>query len=118
CASGVLLRTMSVSTVPGASALTRIPSGANEPAIDRVNDINAAFAPAYMATFDEKRNAPAEITLITDACGLAVRCGSASCTRNTGPRRFTSYDFDQASAVSEPSGNVNAFAALLTTMST
>ena len=54
-----------------------------------MNAISAAFAPEYMATFAEKRNAPAEITLMIDALGLSVRYGSASCTRNTGPRRFT-----------------------------
>ena len=35
---------MSVSTGPGASALTRMPNGTNSAAIDRVNDIIAAFA--------------------------------------------------------------------------
>ena len=48
---------MSVSTVPGASALTRMPSGAKSAAIARVNDIIPALPAAYIATFAEKRNA-------------------------------------------------------------
>ena len=63
---------MSVSTVPGASALTRMPRGAKSAAIERVNDISAALAAAYIATCAEKRNAPAEITLTTAARGLAL----------------------------------------------
>jgi hypothetical protein len=45
CASGGLLRTMSVSIVPGESAFTRIPCGANSAAIDLV----AATRPALPA---------------------------------------------------------------------
>ena len=41
---------MSVSTVPGASALARIPRGAKSAAIARVNAISAALAPEYIAT--------------------------------------------------------------------
>ena len=40
------LRIMSVSTGPGANALTRMPSSANSAAIERVNDIIAAFMDA------------------------------------------------------------------------
>src|SRR3954469_7097428 len=89
CASGGLLRTMSVSIVPGASALTRMPCGAHSRACARVNDIIADLAPEYIDCADDARNAPAEITFTTAAWGLAMRCGSAYCTRNTGPRRFT-----------------------------
>src|SRR5579862_1160907 len=62
-ASGVLFRTMSVSTVPGASALTRMPFEANTAAIDRVMAISPALAAEYIEVFAEKRNAPAEMTL-------------------------------------------------------
>ena len=55
---GGLARTMSVSTVPGASAFTRMPRGAKSAAIARVNDMSPALPAAYIATFDEKRNAP------------------------------------------------------------
>src|SRR5205823_2650140 len=99
CPSGDMERTMSVSVVPGANALTRMPRGAYSAAIERVNDIMAALAPAYMAIGPENMKAPIDSTLITDAHGLAVRCGRADCTRNTGPRRFTAYDFSHASAV-------------------
>jgi len=58
CISGVLARTMSVSTVPGANAFTRMPSGANCAAIARVNDMRPALAAAYIATFDENKKAP------------------------------------------------------------
>ncbi len=51
-----------------------------------------------MAVAGAKLNAPTEIMFTTAACGLAFRCGSAACTRNTGPRRFTSCDFANASA--------------------
>ena len=64
---------MSVSTVPGASAFTRMPRGAKSAAIERVNAINAALAAPYIATFAENRNAPAEITLTIDACSLRSR---------------------------------------------
>ncbi len=47
-------------------------------------------------------NAPTDTMFNTAACGLAFRCGSASCTRNTGPRRFTSKDFVNASTVNCP----------------
>src|SRR4051794_32808729 len=97
CASGGLARTMSVSTVPGASAFTRMLRDAYDEAIARVNDIIAAFAAAYIATFGEKRNAPAEMTFTTAPCPLASRCGNASWTRNTGPRMLTSNDFAHAS---------------------
>ncbi len=40
------LRIMSVSTGPGASALTRMPSDANSAAIERVYDVSAAFIDA------------------------------------------------------------------------
>ena len=113
-ASGALLRIMSVSTEPGARALTRMPRPTKAPAIERVSDMRAALAPEYIAVGTENRNAPAEITLTIDAPGLASRWGSASCTRNTGPRRFTSYTLDHASTVNSPTGWVNAVAALLT----
>src|SRR5215469_14750889 len=71
--SGPVLRTMSVSTDPGASALTRMPRGASPAAIERVSDINPAFAPEYIAVGNENRNAPAEMTLTTDAHGLWSR---------------------------------------------
>src|SRR5512132_2207257 len=45
-ASGVFLRIISVSTEPGASAVTRMPTGANSAAIDRVKDMSAAFVAA------------------------------------------------------------------------
>ncbi len=45
-ASCGLLRIMSVSTGPGAIAFTRMPSGANSAAIDRVTDISAALPEA------------------------------------------------------------------------
>ena len=45
---GGLARTMSVSTVPGASAFTRMPSGANSAAIERVYCRSPAFALAYI----------------------------------------------------------------------
>ena len=64
------------------------------------------MAAAYIATFAENRNAPAEITLTTRRVLARSRCGSASWTRNTGPRRFTSNDFCQASGVNSPSGCV------------
>ena len=44
-------------------------------------------------------NAPTDTMFSTAACSLAFRCGSACCTRNTGPRRFTSYDLVNASTV-------------------
>ena len=94
-----------------------MPRGAKSAAIERVNAISAAFAAPYIATFAENRNAPAEITLTIAACSLFSRYGSAACTRNTGPRRFTSNDFCHASGVNSPSGWVSALAALLTTMS-
>jgi hypothetical protein len=112
-----LLRIMSVSTAPGASAFTRIPRAAYSAAIERVKEWSAALAAAYMATCGENRKAPAEITFTTAAHGLFERCGSASCTRNTGPLRFTANDFSNASGVKAPSGCVSALAALLTTMS-
>jgi NAD(P)-dependent dehydrogenase (short-subunit alcohol dehydrogenase family) len=64
---------MSVSTAPGASALTRIPRAASPAAIERVSDMSAALAPEYMAVWSENKNAPAEITLMIDADGLAAR---------------------------------------------
>jgi hypothetical protein len=39
---------MSVATVPGAKALTRMPSFAHSAAMLRVNASSAAFAPEYM----------------------------------------------------------------------
>ena len=44
CISGVFARTMSVSTVPGASAFTRMPRRAKSAAIARVNDIRPGLA--------------------------------------------------------------------------
>ena len=74
-ASGGLLRTMSVSTVPGARALTRIPLAAYTAAIDLVIDISPDLAAAYMAVLAEKRNAPAETTLRTAALPDDSKCG-------------------------------------------
>src|ERR1700691_1886672 len=90
--SGGLARVISVSVEPGARALTRMPWGANSAAIDRVKDISAAFPAAYMATDGENMKAPTDTTLSTAAHGLAIRWGSAFCTRKTGPRRLTSKD--------------------------
>ena len=45
-----LLRTMSVSVVPGASAFTRIPAAANSEAIARVIVTIAALAEQYIDT--------------------------------------------------------------------
>ncbi len=45
-----LLRTMSVSVVPGASALTRMPAAANSAAIARVIVTIAALAEQYIET--------------------------------------------------------------------
>src|SRR4029453_8974715 len=118
CTGSGLLRTMSVSTVPGARALTRMPSAANSAAIVRVICRSAALAATYIDTNVPWVNAPALITLTTAACPLARRWGSASCTRNTGPRRLASNDFAHASAVIEPSGRASALAALFTTTST
>ena len=111
-----LPRTMSVSTEPGASAFTRTPRGAKAAAIERVNDIRAAFPAAYMATSGEKMNAPTDTTFSTAAVGRR-RNGRACWTRNTGPRRFTSNDLAQASVVNAPNGWARALAALLTTTS-
>ena len=55
-----------------------------------------------MDSIGEKMNAPTDTTFSTAACGLAFRCGSASCTRNTGPRRLTSNDLVNASTVIDP----------------
>src|SRR5262249_9143662 len=98
-ASGGLLRTMSVSTVPGASAFTRIRCGAHSAAMLRVKAISAALAPAYIAVDGDQVIAPTETTLSTAGQGLLTRCGSADVARNTGPRRFTAYDFSQAPGV-------------------
>src|ERR1700741_1588492 len=68
-----LRRTMSVSTDPGASALTRIPCEANSAAMDRVNETMAALAAEYIETIGEKMNAPAETTLRIAACWLSRR---------------------------------------------
>lgn len=46
--SGELTRAMSVSTEPGARALTRIPSAANAAAMERVNETIAALAAEYI----------------------------------------------------------------------
>ena len=46
---------MSVSTDPGAKALTRIPCDANSAAIDRVNDTIAALAAEYIDTAGQVR---------------------------------------------------------------
>src|SRR3954451_7272275 len=115
--SGGLPRTMSVSTDPGARALTRIPCEANSAAMDRVNETMAALAAEYIETNGEKMKAPAETTLRIAPCWLSRRYGNAAWTRNTGPCRFTEKDFDQASWVISPSGRANALAALLMTMS-
>src|SRR5262249_35864177 len=117
CASGVFLRIISVSTAPGASAFTRMPSGANSSAIERVKDNSAAFVAPYVAMNGEGRNAPAEITLMTAAAGLSRRWGSASWTRKTGPRRFTSIAFSYAAGVKVPRSSRSGVAALFTTMS-
>ena len=76
---------MSVSTVPGASALTRMPFSAKTAAIERVIAISPAFAAAYIAVLAEKRKAPADTTFRTAALPDASRCGSARSTRKTGP---------------------------------
>ena len=73
CDSGGLLRTISVSTDPGANAFTRMSWAAYSAAMERVKDMRAAFPAAYMATEGEKMNAPTEMTLRTAACELAVR---------------------------------------------
>src|SRR4051812_658373 len=117
CASCGRLRTMSVSTVPGARALTRMPSAASDAAVDLVNDTSAAFAAAYIETSAEKRNAPAEVTFTIDACSDFRRWGSACWTRKIGPLRFTANDLSQPGSVYSPTGNARAFAALFTTMS-
>src|SRR3954463_12127741 len=83
--SGGLPRTMSVSTDPGARALTRIPCEANSAAMDRVNETMAALAAEYIETNGEKMKAPAETTLRIAPCWLSRRYGSAAWTRNTGP---------------------------------
>src|SRR6476646_10029667 len=70
-----------------------------------------------MAVPGAKLNAPTDTRLTTAACELFVRCGNAACTRKTGPRRLTSYDLVNASAVISPTGWANALAALLTTTS-
>src|SRR4051812_19338467 len=101
-ASGPPERVRSVSTVPGASALTRMSSGANSAAMERVNDMSAALAPAYMAIRLVNMKAPTESTLTIAAHGLAVRWGRAASTRNTGPFRLTAKDLSHASLVSRP----------------
>ena len=51
---------------------------ARSAAIERVNDISAALAAAYIDWLAAKRKAPGEITFTTDAHGLFSRCGSAA----------------------------------------
>ena len=109
---------MSVATVPGAIALARMPSGASSAAIARVIASSALFADTYIETNWPCVNTPAVMTLMIDACSLARRWGSASCTKNNGPRRFASQDFESASVVIVPMGIASGLAALLTTMST
>ncbi len=46
-----MLVTMSVRTVPGASALTRMPSAASSAAMDRVIAISALFMATYIETY-------------------------------------------------------------------
>src|SRR5271170_498405 len=65
--SGGLPRTMSVSTAPGAKALTRMPSAANSAAMERVKDTIDALAAAYIDVVGEKMNAPAETIFSTAA---------------------------------------------------
>ena len=98
--SGELFLTMSVSTVPGARALTRIPFGAKTAAIERVIAMRPAFAAAYIAVQGENKKAPDETTLRMAALPEASRCGRARSTRNTGPRRLVPNDLSQASTVS------------------
>ncbi len=79
-------------------ALTRMPTGTNSAAIDRVNDISAALP----RCIDRQRRGEVERPDRHHVQHRGVsdwpsRCGSACCTRNTGPRRFTSYDLVQAS---------------------
>ena len=64
-----------------------------------MNDNIAAFADEYIDSIGAKMKAPTDTMFSIAACLLAFRCGSASCTRNTGPRRFTSYDLVNASTV-------------------
>src|ERR1700739_3500804 len=100
--SGGLPRTMSVSTDPGARALTRIPCAANSAAMDRVKETMAALAAEYIEAIGEKMKAPAETTLRIAAYWLLRRYGRAAWTRNTGPCRFTGKVFDQASGWISP----------------
>ena len=99
---------MSVSTVPGRERV-HADSERRPLARHRAGERVAcpAFAAEYIATFGDAMNPPAESTLITDAYALAVRYGSAYCTRNTGPRRFTPNDLSHASGVNWPSGSVS-----------
>src|SRR5439155_22166710 len=94
-ASGPVLRTMSVSTVPGARALTRMPCVAHSAAMLRVKARSAFLAPAYIDVPGDHVIAPTEMTLRIAACSLAHRCGYAALARNTGPFRFGPYDFSQ-----------------------
>ncbi len=116
-ASGPLLRTMSVSVVPGASAFTRMPSPTHSAARLRVHASMPAFAALYIAIPGEYVSAPTESTFSTAACALSARYRCAALARNTGPRRLTACDFSHASGVNPVAGWVSAFAALLTTMS-
>ncbi|SKW61110.1 Uncharacterised protein [Mycobacteroides abscessus subsp. massiliense] len=80
-------------------------------------ETSAALAAEYMETPWPNMKAPTETTLSTAACELFTKCGSAACTRNTGPRRFTPKDLSHPSTVKAPTGSVSALAALFTTMS-
>src|ERR1700730_13796075 len=86
--SGGLPRTMSVSTDPGASALTRIPCAANSAAMDRVNETMAALAAEYIEAIGEKIKAPAETTLRIAAWRVSRKHGRAGMRRDTTTFRF------------------------------
>ncbi len=117
-ASCGLLRIMSVSTGPGAIALTRMPSR-------RVlggHRSGERHQRRLVRRIDGRTRREVECTdgHQVDHCGVRAdfsRCGNAACTRKSGPRTFTSYDFASASAVISPRGCARALAALLTTTS-
>ena len=115
--SGGLFRIIWVSTGPGESALTRMLLGANAAAIDRVSASIADLPAAYSGIVPANMNAAGEIRLSTAACSLAVRCGSASWTRNSGPVTLTASDFCHASGVISPNCCSSDVAALFTTTS-
>ena len=88
--AGPVLRTMSVSTAPGARALTRMPLRACSAAIERVSDSSADLPDTYIATIAPLVNTPVLTTLTTAAWGLSTRWGKAYWKRNSGPRTLTS----------------------------